>query len=627
MKTLNLVQGSPEWIAHRAKARNASDAPAMLGCSPYMTRSELLHALHTGLRPEAGPEQQRRFDAGHAIEAAQRPAAEEIVGEDLYPCVGVETLATTIDGSDALELSASFDGITMDETTVYECKTLNDDLRAALQAVGGIEANDGRNLPKHYRVQMQQQLMVCGGKRVLFVAASADGNDVRRCWYYPDAELAREIMAGWRQLDTDLAAYVPPAASTVEKIVPEPVEALPAPVIQVSGQLTLQDNFKVFEQRLRHFLAERLIREPKTDQDFVDLDAQIKAMKKARESLNAAEAQMLAQVQPVDQAKKTKDMLDTLLQQNVSMAERLLKEEKDRRKRSIVEGGSKALAAHITGLNTRLGKAYMPTIEADFPGKVHGLKSLASMENAVATELARAKIAANEVADKIDANLKALREHAKDHAFLFADTATLVLKAPDDCLAVIKARIAEHAAAEEKRLEAEREKIRKEEADRLERERQEKEAAAAREQEEQRRREHNEASSRALGAISEARAADALPGPLLDTLENVAADLTAGLAVGRASDTSKAATAAPSVVQMPARAAAPAAPSGPPTLKLGEINARLAPLSLTADGMRQLGFEGTKDRGAVLFHEQDWLAICDAVVTHVQDVRDQRAAA
>lgn len=42
MKTLTLQQGSPEWAAHRAMALNASDAPAMMGVSPYKTRSELV---------------------------------------------------------------------------------------------------------------------------------------------------------------------------------------------------------------------------------------------------------------------------------------------------------------------------------------------------------------------------------------------------------------------------------------------------------------------------------------------------------------------------------------------------------------------------------------------------------
>jgi predicted phage-related endonuclease len=455
MKTLDLKQGEAAWHAHRANSRNASDAAAMLGCSPYMTRTQLLHAMHTGIRPEPTPDQQRRFDKGHEIEAAKRAVAEAIIGEDLYPVVG----SAEVDG---IELSASFDGLTMLEDTNWECKSLNADLRAALPYTGDPAHNQASQLPKAYRVQLEQQCAVSGCNRVLFTASDGQDDD-RHCWYYPDPALRAEIIAGWKQLAADSAAYVPPAASAVEKIVAETVESLPAPVVQVSGQLTLQDNFKVFEDRLRHFLEHRLIREPKTDQDFVDLDAQIKAMKQAREALGAAEAQMLAQVEPVDRAKKTKDMLDKLLQQNLSMAERLLKDEKERRRGEIVAAGVAALKAHIDGLNQRLGKPYMPVIPADFGGCVKGLKSLSSMEDKVSGELARAKIAANDIADRIQINLNWLREHAKDHTALFPDTSTIVLKAHDDLVALAQNRINEHKAAEAKRLEAERERIRKEE--------------------------------------------------------------------------------------------------------------------------------------------------------------------
>ena len=51
--------------------------------------------------------------------------------------------------------------------------------------------------------------MVCGGDRVLFVAATKDGSDVRRCWYTSDAALRAEILAGWAQFDADLKTYVP----------------------------------------------------------------------------------------------------------------------------------------------------------------------------------------------------------------------------------------------------------------------------------------------------------------------------------------------------------------------------------------------------------------------------------
>ena len=210
MKRLTFAQGSPEWHAHRATARNASDAPSMLGCSPYMTRQQLLHARHTGLRAEVSSDQQRRFDDGHAIEAAQRPGAAEVIGEDLYPVVGSEVV-------EGIELSASFDGLTMAEDVAYECKTLNEDLRSCMPDAFSSAPTDARDLPKHYRVQMEQQLAVCGGERVLFVAATKDGEDVRRCWYYPDPALRAEIIAGWKQFAQDLATYTAPAAFSASR--------------------------------------------------------------------------------------------------------------------------------------------------------------------------------------------------------------------------------------------------------------------------------------------------------------------------------------------------------------------------------------------------------------------------
>ena len=123
MTVHDVQQGSPEWHALRAQHFCASEAAAMMGVSPYMTRSELLRQKATGIIPEVDAATQRRFDDGHATEAAFRPVVERIIGEDLYPVVG--TLEYT-----GLPLLASFDGLTMDWQTGYEHKRINNDLRA-----------------------------------------------------------------------------------------------------------------------------------------------------------------------------------------------------------------------------------------------------------------------------------------------------------------------------------------------------------------------------------------------------------------------------------------------------------------------------------------------------------------
>ncbi|SDM35991.1 YqaJ-like recombinase domain-containing protein [Oryzisolibacter propanilivorax] len=88
MEILYLQQGTAEWHQHRATSLNASDAPAMLACSPHKSRAELVRERATGITPEVGAATARRFADGHRFENLARPLAEDVIGEDLSPCVG-----------------------------------------------------------------------------------------------------------------------------------------------------------------------------------------------------------------------------------------------------------------------------------------------------------------------------------------------------------------------------------------------------------------------------------------------------------------------------------------------------------------------------------------------------------
>ncbi|RZL92619.1 MAG: Heme peroxidase, partial [Variovorax sp.] len=457
MNVLDVKQTTPEWLAARAASDGtASEAPAALGVSKYMTRTELLKQKHTGLAPEVNTSTQRLFDRGHASEDGGRKLAEDIIGGgELYPV----TASLDIEG---LNLLASLDGTIMTEEDIFEHKLWNEELAANVRAA---------TLEPHYTVQMDQQLLVSGARRCLFMTSDGTGDPEKAawCWYESSPEKFAALIAGWKQFHVDLAAYVPPAI--VPAVVAAPVQALPSVSVQVTGSISINDNFAAFEVAVRDFLEHRLIREPKTDQDFADLDVQIKAMKGAEAALKSAEAQMLAQIETVDTAKKTKDMLLKLVSDNRLMAEKLLASEKERRRGEIVTDAAKALASYVVDLSTR----YMPAVPADFAGAIKGKKSLASMEDAVSVVLANAKIEADAIAGRIKANLATLRDFAAEHAFLFPDTASIVQKAPEDLTALVKSRIAEHNEKEAKRIEAERERIRLEELQRIERE----QAAAA----------------------------------------------------------------------------------------------------------------------------------------------------
>jgi hypothetical protein len=142
-------------------------------------------------------------------------------------------------------------------------------------------------------------------------------------------------------------------------------------------------------------------------------------------------------------------------------------------------------------------------------------------------------------------------------ALFFSDLQQLIGWRFDEFRQAVTARIVLRKQAEEARLEAERERIRKEEAAKL-----------------------------------AAQAEISVP-PLVGQAEAV-----------------------PELTPMMPQPGADAIDS-PPTLKLGEINARLG-FTLSADFLAQLGFVAHQERGSRLYHERDWPRICAALIRHIQ---------
>ena len=238
---------------------------------------------------------------------------------------------------------------------------------------------------------------------------------------------------------------------------------LPALSIQVNGSITLIDNLKVFGEQLTAFIG-NVNKEPKDDQDFADLEAAGKTLQAAQDALEAAESSALAQTAGIDEMRRTVAMYKELARSNRLMFEKLVKAKKDSLRASIIGEGVMAYNTHFNALNIRIGKPYMPQEpRPDFAGAAKNKRTIASLRSAVDDELARAKIAANAIADGIQINVNELHR-SQDYDFLFNDAATLVLKAPDDFALVVQSRISAHVAAVKQKEEQQREQIRAEEA-------------------------------------------------------------------------------------------------------------------------------------------------------------------
>lgn len=451
MQVHTFVQGSPEWHAHRGQHFNASDAPAMMGVSPYKTRAELLREMHTGVALEIDAATSKRFANGHRVEALARPLAEEFIGAELFPVTGSEG-----------RYSASFDGLTLDESTGFEHKALNEELRRAIQ-----DEDSGPQLPIYHRVQMEQQLMISGAERVLFMASEwdADGNLVeeRHCWYRSDPQLRADIVAGWAQFERDLAAYVLPDAAEPAPVGKAP-ETLPALRIEVTGAVTAS-NLAEFKQTA--LAAIRSVnRDLTTDQHFADAEKAVKWCEDVEGRLKAAKEHALSQTASIDALFKAIDDISAEARRVRLDLDKLVTRRKTEVKEEAIDRARKALDMHVAVIHAEIAPMRLPAnaVVADFAAAIKGKRSIASMQEALDQVLTNAKIAADTDARAIRANVATFKDKAAGFEFLFADLGQVVHKAADDFALLVQSRIDTHKAAEAKRIEAERERIRAEEA-------------------------------------------------------------------------------------------------------------------------------------------------------------------
>lgn len=467
MKTVNLTQGTPEWLAHRAKYFNASDAPAMLGCSPYRSRRQLLKETKTGITPEVDEATRKRFNNGHRLEALARPIAEKIVGDTLYPVTGV---------SDCGRYSASFDGLTLDETTGFEHKALNADLRDIL-------AND-RELTLMHRAQMEHQMLVSGAERILFMASEFDANgnliEEHHRWYESSPELRAHVVNGWDQFAADLAAFEldPPSE-------PAPIaksqETLPALRIEVEGTVIASNLIAFRETALA--TIQKVNRQLSTDQDFANAEADVKWCREVEARIDAAKAHALSQTATIDELFRTLDSIADESRRVRLDLEKRVKVRKEEIKGSLVTDATKALGKHIAAIHAEIAPHRIPPVQADFAGAIKGKRSIDAMQDAIDATLAAAKIEADGSARIVRANVKTYQEQAAGLEFLFVDVAQHIGKPSADFEEIVAGRIERHRAAEEARKareEAERLRIANE---RVEIARREAEAAEARQKE------------------------------------------------------------------------------------------------------------------------------------------------
>ncbi|WP_422490858.1 YqaJ viral recombinase family protein [Endozoicomonas sp. ALE010] len=427
MDILDIQQGTPEWLALRQNYFTASEAPAMMGDSPYLSRDQLLHQKKTGSTPEVNAFQQKKFDAGHRAEAEARPLAEKIVGADLFPATGV----TIIDG---LPLLASFDGLTMVEDLVFEHKLWNEKLVAQIE---------GEGIEPAYYWQLEQQLLVSGAERVLFVCSDGTSANLHHVYYESQDHRREALIAGWKQFQEDLHNFEPPVTSQV--LEGELIQDTTALVIQLNGQVN-HSNLPQLEEQIHHRI-DSAKSELVSDQDFADAESAVKFFKKTEKKLKDGKETALAQVPEIAELFTRIDHLTDAMASKRKSLDKLVKHQKQHIKDSMVLKAVTTLEKERQVINSELTPGWIAAVvtPADFQEVIKGKKSVASMQSSVNDRLAQARIEQKQQAQDVKNNLAIYRKMAADKDYLFPDLDVLLHKEQTDLMAIIEIRLNQEA--------------------------------------------------------------------------------------------------------------------------------------------------------------------------------------
>ena len=168
-----LHQNTPEWHRWRMQGIGASDAPVIMGETPFKTARNLW-SIKTGRTREdqAGPAARR----GRELERFARRVYERQTGIQVEPlCLVHEKFEW---------MRASLDGLSFDGSTLLEIK-------CPLSVRDRASAEEGR-IPSHYRAQLQHQLEVSGAQRAHYW--SFHGTDGILIEMLPEREYAERLV-------------------------------------------------------------------------------------------------------------------------------------------------------------------------------------------------------------------------------------------------------------------------------------------------------------------------------------------------------------------------------------------------------------------------------------------------
>lgn len=190
MRVVDTKQNSKEWKDWRGKGLGASDAPVVMGVSPWQTAFELW-LEKTGLceRPEANPFAIVAMRRGTELEPKARVLCERDTGLAFNPISG--------EHSEYSFIRASLDGYNDETNTILEIKCPGkEDLAKAKKGI----------VPDKYYPQIQQQFLVSGATTCLYYVWDGVSDSGISITVKPDADyiekLKDSLISFWSHVNT-----------------------------------------------------------------------------------------------------------------------------------------------------------------------------------------------------------------------------------------------------------------------------------------------------------------------------------------------------------------------------------------------------------------------------------------
>lgn len=174
MRIIDVKQGSEAWFSWRKTVITATDCPAILGSSPWMTAYKCWQKKLSLIEEEK---------SNQAMERGKR--LEPIIRDRFIKEFGFHMTPTCVESFEYDFLGASLDGLSDCGKYILEIKTGGDKLYDM--------AKDGF-IPPYYMHQMQHQLLVTGADKCFYHVGSEDEKKDVIIEVYPEPNFAKDYI-------------------------------------------------------------------------------------------------------------------------------------------------------------------------------------------------------------------------------------------------------------------------------------------------------------------------------------------------------------------------------------------------------------------------------------------------